>query len=103
MYRLMTLLWLRWEYLISNRFLLVVCVATPFVDFAILQAIPMIHGELYFLNMGLSLIYGMTAGYYDRYLSDFEGETVSTVYPCQKHDFQPDNYDIPVKEVVTCK
>ena len=33
----------------------------------------------------------------------FEGETVSTVYPCQKHDFQPDNYDIPVKEVVTCK
>lgn len=58
----MTLLWLRWEYLISNRFLLVVCVATPFVDFAILQAIPMIHGELYFLNMGLSLIYSMTAG-----------------------------------------
>ena len=33
MYRLMTLLWLRWEYLISNRVLLVVCVATPFVDF----------------------------------------------------------------------
>ena len=62
MYRLMTLLWLRWEYLISNRVLLVVCVATPFVDFAILQAIPMIHGELYFLNMGLSLIYSMTAG-----------------------------------------
>ena len=27
MYRLMTLLWLRWEYLISNRVLLVVCVA----------------------------------------------------------------------------
>ena len=39
----------------------------------------------------------------DRFLSDFEGETVSTVYPCQKHDFQPDSYDIPVKEVVTCK
>ena len=36
-------------------------------------------------------------------VTDFEGETVSTVYPCQKHDFQPDNYDIPVKEVVTCK
>lgn len=62
MYRLMTLLWLRWEYLISNKVLLFVCVVTPFVDFAILQAIPMIHGELYFLNMGLSLIYGMTAG-----------------------------------------
>ena len=40
---------------------------------------------------------------YDPFLSDFEGETVSTVYPCQKHDFQPDSYDIPVKEVVTCK
>jgi len=46
---------------------------------------------------------GYGAGYYDRYLSDFEGETVSTVYPCQKHDFQPDSYDIPVKEVVTCQ
>ena len=62
MHRLMALLWLRWEYLISNKVLLFVCVVTPFVDFAILQAIPMIHGEMYFLNMGLSLIYSMTAG-----------------------------------------
>ena len=62
MHRLMALLWLRWEYIISNKVLLFVCVVTPFVDFAILQAIPMIHGELYFLNMGLSLIYSMTAG-----------------------------------------
>ena len=46
---------------------------------------------------------GYGAGYYDRYLSDFEGATVSTVYPCQEHDFQPDNYDIAVKEVITCK
>ena len=62
MHRLMALLWLRWEYIISNKVLLFVCVVTPFVDFAILQAIPMIHGEMYFLNMGLSLIYSMTAG-----------------------------------------
>ena len=54
-----------------------------------------------FNDEGYRIGYG--AGYYDRYFSDFEGETVSTVYPCQKHDFQPDNYDIPVKEVVTCK
>ena len=54
-----------------------------------------------FNDEGYRIGYG--AGYYDRYLSDFEGETVSTVYPCQKHDFQPDSYDIPVKEVVTCK
>lgn len=39
MHRLMALLWLRWEYLISNKVLLFVCVVTPFVDFAILQAI----------------------------------------------------------------
>ena len=57
MHRLMALLWLRWEYIISNKVLLFVCVVTPFIDFAILQAIPMIHGEMYFLNIGLSLIY----------------------------------------------
>ncbi|WP_134981409.1 hypothetical protein [Streptococcus sp. HSISS2] len=62
MHRLIALLWLRWEYLISNKVLLFVCVVTPFIDFAILQAIPMIHGEMYFLNIGLSLIYSMTAG-----------------------------------------
>lgn len=55
MHRLIALLWLRWEYLISNKVLLFVCVVTPFIDFAILQAIPMIHGGMYFLNMGLSL------------------------------------------------
>ena len=60
MHRLIALLWLRWEYLISNKVLLFVCVVTPFIDFAILQAIPMIHGEMYFLNIGLSLIYSMT-------------------------------------------
>lgn len=46
---------------------------------------------------------GYGAGYYDRYLSDFEGMTVSTVYPCQEKDFTPDNHDIAVREVITCK
>ena len=46
---------------------------------------------------------GYGAGYYDRYLSDFEGETVSTVYPCQEMDFIPYSHDIAVREVITCK
>lgn len=62
MHKFKTLLWLRWQYLISNKILLFVCVFTPFVDFAILQAIPIIHGEIYFLNMGLSMVYSLTAG-----------------------------------------
>ena len=62
MHKFKTLVWLRWQYLISNKVLLFVCVLTPFIDFAILQAIPMIHGEVYFLNMGLSMVYSLTAG-----------------------------------------
>ena len=46
---------------------------------------------------------GYGAGYYDCYLSDFEGETVSTVYPCQEMDFIPYSHDIAVREVITCK
>ena len=46
---------------------------------------------------------GYGAGYYDRYLSDFEGETVSTVYPCQEMDFIPYSHDIAVREIITCK
>ena len=75
----------------------------PVSDLAVEKSeIDLIHVPgVVFNDEGYRIGYG--AGYYDRYLSDFEGETVSTVYPCQKHDFQPDNYDIPVKEVVTCK
>ena len=46
---------------------------------------------------------GYGAGYYDRYLSDFEGMTVSMVYPCQEKDFTPDSHDVAVREVITCK
>jgi len=75
----------------------------PASDLAVEKSeIDLIHVPgVVFNDEGYRIGYG--AGYYDRYLSDFEGETVSTVYPCQKHDFQPDSYDIPVKEVVTCQ
>lgn len=46
---------------------------------------------------------GYGGGYYDRYLADFKGVTVSTIYPCQLADFQPDNYDIPIQEVLICE
>lgn len=43
---------------------------------------------------------GFGGGYYDRYLADFEGRTVSTVYPCQQLNFQPEAHDIRVGEVL---
>lgn len=43
---------------------------------------------------------GYGAGYYDRYLSDFMGRTVSTIYDFQEQSFTPDPYDIPVQEVL---
>ncbi|WP_057490030.1 5-formyltetrahydrofolate cyclo-ligase [Streptococcus orisasini] len=53
---------------------------------------------LAFNNMGYRLGFG--GGYYDRYLADFAGSTVSTAYPFQMLDFEPDYFDIPVKEVL---
>lgn len=43
---------------------------------------------------------GYGGGYYDRYLEHFPGHTISTLYPCQIQDFQPDSHDIPVEEVL---
>ena len=54
-----------------------------------------------FNKKGYRIGYG--GGYYDRYLADFKGMTVSTIYPYQLVDFQPDNYDIPVQEVLICE
>ena len=53
---------------------------------------------LVFTTEGYRIGYG--GGYYDRYLEHFTGHTLSTVYPCQIQDFSPENYDIPVQEVL---
>ena len=43
---------------------------------------------------------GYGGGYYDRYLEQFSGHSVSTIFPCQIQDFHPDPHDIPVEEVL---
>ena len=53
---------------------------------------------LAFTMEGYRIGYG--GGYYDRYLEQFSGHTLSTVYPCQIQDFISENHDIPVEEVL---
>ena len=53
---------------------------------------------LSFTTKGHRIGYG--GGYYDRYLEQFSGHTLSTIYPCQIQDFIPENHDIPVEEVL---
>ena len=53
---------------------------------------------LAFTMEGYRIGYG--GGYYDRYLEQFSGHTLSTIYPCQIRDFSPENHDIPVQEVL---
>lgn len=43
---------------------------------------------------------GFGGGFYDRYLKDFQGHTVSLVYDFQCLDFDIAAYDIAVKEVI---
>lgn len=53
---------------------------------------------LAFTMEGYRIGYG--GGYYDRYLEQFTGHTLSTIYPCQIQDFIPEKHDIPVQEVL---
>ena len=53
---------------------------------------------LVFQSKGYRIGYG--GGYYDRYLEDFTGKTVSTIYSIQQKDFQPDTFDQAVQEVL---
>ena len=63
------------------------------------SAIDLIHVPgLAFNNEGYRIGFG--AGYYDQYLADFQGDTVSTIYSFQKFTFEPSFFDIPVKEVL---
>ena len=51
-----------------------------------------------FQSKGYRIGYG--GGYYDRYLADFTGKTVSTIYSIQQGEFQPNAFDIAVQEVL---
>ena len=53
---------------------------------------------LAFTTEGYRIGYG--GGYYDRYLEHFTGHTLSTVYPCQIQEFNLEDHDIPVQEVL---
>ena len=43
---------------------------------------------------------GYGGGYYDRYLEHFTGHSLSTIYPCQVQEFNSEDHDIPVQEVL---
>ena len=53
---------------------------------------------LAFTRKGYRIGYG--GGYYDRYLENFAGQTMSTIYPCQVQEFNSEDHDIPVQEVL---
>ena len=73
----------------------------PQGDFTILESpqIDLIHVPGLAFNPSKYRV-GYGGGYYDRYLEHFPGHTISTIYPCQIQNFQPEHYDIPVKEVL---
>ena len=53
---------------------------------------------LAFTTEGYRIGYG--GGYYDRYLESFAGHSMSTIYPCQIQNFNSEDHDIPVQEVL---
>jgi len=73
----------------------------PQGDFTILEPsqIDLIHVSGLAFNPSRYRV-GCGGGYYDRYLSNYSSNTISTLYPCQIQNFHPDLHDIPVKEVI---
>ena len=53
---------------------------------------------LAFTKEGYRIGYG--GGYYDRYLENFAGHSLSTIYPCQVQEFNSEDHDIAVQEVL---
>ncbi|MBF1110775.1 MAG: 5-formyltetrahydrofolate cyclo-ligase [Streptococcus sp.] len=53
---------------------------------------------LAFTTEGYRIGYG--GGYYDRYLENFAGHSLSTIYPCQVQEFNSEDHDVPVQEVL---
>ena len=53
---------------------------------------------LAFTTDGYRIGYG--GGYYDRYLENFAGHSMSTIYPCQVQEFNSEDHDISVQEVL---
>ncbi|MCR8967557.1 5-formyltetrahydrofolate cyclo-ligase [Streptococcus zalophi] len=53
---------------------------------------------LIFNHKGYRIGYG--GGFYDRYLKDYEGATVATIYQYQLREFDPESHDIAIREVL---
>ncbi|SUJ04235.1 5-formyltetrahydrofolate cyclo-ligase family protein [Sporosarcina pasteurii] len=53
-----------------------------------------------FSNEGFRIGFG--GGYYDRYLADYKGDTISLAFNCQTNQVVPtENHDIPVNTIIT--
>ena len=60
--RFLSLLWLRYRYLLNNKMILFICVFTPIVDFSLLNLVPDVHGSVFLMSMAIVTIYSLTAG-----------------------------------------